>query len=158
MQSSVATSDFCFDLPLGFSRRSVSSVAKARPSFSEGSPGPSPSWHYEIAAQINGYLDKEAGWKGVGSVPLTESIAADANLLIRSLHAASVSIQLVVGLDYEGTLTFSYHDEGLSLILTIEGDHTLTAFAQRGARCFSQDSLPLDLPLPDKLLDLMRVE
>ena len=61
-----------------------------------------------------------------------------------------------VGLDYEGTVSFSWHEGDLRADLTIYDDGSYSYFAKRNDITASSDDAKISQPLDAKLLHLLR--
>ena len=117
---------------------------------------PEPVWLSEAARRIEQLSRKRAGWKGTDSHEMIPNVKKHARSFLSRLADEKIDRRPSVGLDYEGTVSFSWHEDDLHADLTIYEDGSYSYFAKRKDITVSSDESKISQPLDAKLLHLLR--
>ena len=112
-------------------------------------------WHTEVSERLAILSEKQDGWKGPesqGAMPLAFEYA---NRMLRKLAVEGIDRRPSVGLDYEGTFSFSWSGGDLKIDLTVYDDGTYSFFATDGVRSATADDALVSERLSPQLLGLL---
>ena len=115
-----------------------------------------PEWYLEVKDSIEALGDRQDGWKGPDSFAPNEHAKRNAHQMLRNLATAGISRQPRIGLDFEGTFSFSWFDDYVSGDLTVYDDGTYSFFISNKHDSAGSDEEPLDSPLDSGLLGILR--
>jgi len=113
------------------------------------------SWHFEVSDRIAALSDKKDGWKGPESLGASPLSLQHANHLLRKLAAEGIDRRPSVGLDYEGTFSFTWSEGSLNIDLTVYDDGTYSYFATDGSRSVMSDDSLVSERFAPQLLGLL---
>lgn len=116
-----------------------------------------PDWYFEIADRIGYLATKASGWKGNNSAAMVKDVENHAYHFLSKLELEGVDRAPSVGLDYEGTISFTWLDNDLQADLTIYEDGTYSYFASSGERTASADEARLSDAFDGHFLSLLLV-
>ena len=119
-------------------------------------PKPEPVWLSEAVRRVEQLSRKRAGWKGTESHEMIPNVKKHARYFLSRLADEKIVRRPSVGLDYEGTVSFSWHEDDLHADLTIYEDGSYSYFAKRNDTMASSDDSKISQPLDAKLLHLLR--
>lgn len=120
-----------------------------------GAPLTYEGWHFEVSDRMAALSEKQDGWKGPesqGAIPLAFE---HANHMLRKLAVEGIDRRPSIGLDYEGTFSFTWFDGNLSIDLTVYEDGTYSFFATDGVRSAAADDALVSERLSPQLLGLL---
>jgi len=122
------------------------------------------SYWYDPAAAI-GYNEAEKrilklsektnDWKGSNSFAPSKDAQNYAYQLLTKLHSERIEKIPSIGLDYEGTFSFFWSDQDITIDLTTYEDGSYSFFATDGSKKFSVDEASLYEPLHQHLLSIL---
>ena len=92
------------------------------------SAAPSLQWHHELERQIENLSRRQNGWKGPKSKAPYEDAKQYAKKLLQQLVIAQITKHPMIGLDFEGTFSFSWFDNQVSADLTVYDNGTYSFF------------------------------
>ena len=115
-----------------------------------------PDWYDDRAERIEILSGHSDGWKGPDSYAPKIEAKRCALEMLRKLAQARIPRRPLIGLDFEGTFSFSWLDQDVSVDLTVYGDGTYSFFASSAERSASADDEPITKPLHSKLLSTLR--
>ena len=116
---------------------------------------PAPAWYSEVVERINMLSKKEEGWKGQESHEMKPIVRKLALTFLRKLIHEGVDRRPTVGLDYEGTVSFSWIRDDISVDLTIYEDGTYSYYAEKDDNIAGSDETSLSEPLDPKLVSIL---
>ncbi|MDD9731669.1 hypothetical protein PVW46_17330 [Mameliella sp. AT18] len=114
-----------------------------------------PDWHFQIAQRINELAEKRFGWKGPDSASMLNRVREHSLHFLSKLGLEGVDRRPSVGLDFEGTLSFSWADDELQADLTIFEDGTYSYYAKNGTMSASADEASLSDNFDGHFLSLL---
>lgn len=120
-----------------------------------GTPLSYDGWHFEVSDRMVALSEKQDGWKGPESRRALPLAFEHANHLLRKLAADGIDRRPSVGLDYEGTFSFTWSDGNLGIDLTVYDDGTYSYFATDGVSSATADDALVSERLPSQLLGLL---
>jgi hypothetical protein len=112
-------------------------------------------WYFELSERMAGLAMKQDGWKGPESLAALPTAFMHANRLLRKLAVEGVDRRPSVGLDYEGTFSFTWFEDEFSADLTVYDDGTYSFFASDGTKSAAADEALVSGPLPAPLLGML---
>lgn len=112
-------------------------------------------WHFELAKRIAFLASKPNGWKGPNSLAATKTAKELAVEFLRKLSVEQIDVQPKVGLDHEGTFSFFWSEDNLSVELTVYEDGTYSFFGASKNQTYIVDEAPLEEPLHNHLLSVL---
>jgi len=120
-----------------------------------GAPLMYEAWHFEVSDRMVALSEKQDGWKGPESQGAIPMAFEHANHMLRKLAVEGIDRRPSVGLDYEGTFSFTWSDGNLNIDLTVYDDGTYSFFATDGVRSATVDDAPVSERLSPELLGLL---
>lgn len=108
-----------------------------------------------VYERIGELSSKNDGWKGEGSLALTDEVAQETKQVVKLLSLANVTDVPSLGLDYEGSLSLFWQTQDLKAELSVYGDGTYSYFARRDAETATADEADINLPMEAKLLSIL---
>ncbi len=115
-----------------------------------------PDWYKDRVERIEILSGHSDGWKGPDSHAPEIEAKRNALEMLRKLAMAGIPRRPSVGLDFEGTFSFSWLDQDVGVDLTVYGDGTYSFFASSADYSASADDEPITKPLHSKLLSTLR--
>lgn len=116
---------------------------------------PAPAWYSEVVERIDMLSKKKEGWKGQESHEMKPFVRKLALTFLRKLIHEGVDRRPTVGLDYEGTVSFSWIRDDISADLTIYEDGTYSYYAEKDDNTAGSDETSLSEPLDPKLVSIL---
>tara|TARA_R100000306_G_C4370821_1_gene139872 strand:+ start:1045 stop:1629 length:585 start_codon:yes stop_codon:yes gene_type:complete len=111
--------------------------------------------YYELAERLESLSSKLDGWKGPDSVKAISASRYHAQNFLWKLALENVDRRPAIGLDYEGTFSFSWFEERLKADLTVYDDGSYSFFATDGDTVASVDDASVQDPLHSRLLSVL---
>ena len=118
--------------------------------------GQDPRWD-SLASRIDDLAVRPNDWKGQGSLAVSSNVVDQAKQFLRTLALEETALAPQVGLDFEGTLSFFWNEDGVVAELTIYGDGTYSYFARRDDQVATEDEADIDHPIDSRLLNILSV-
>ena len=115
-----------------------------------------PDWYFDLVNRIESLCRHSDGWKGLGSHAPENDTKHFALQMLRKLALERIPGRPSIGLDFEGTFSFSWLDQDVSVDLTVHGDGTYSFFASSAEYSASVDEEPITKPLHSRLLSTLR--
>lgn len=142
--------------PLNQDGMASSSDNKANP-YLHGWAGASAysDWHFSSAQRIKDLSSKEDGWKGADSHSPTANMYELAIKMLSKLAREGIDRAPSIGLDYEGTYSFSWSDDAITVDVTIYDDGTYSFYASDANSSSVVDDANLSGPLHSRLLSVL---
>ena len=112
-------------------------------------------WYYELSDRIDLLARNVDGWKGPNSVAADADAVAQAQAFLAKLSRDGIERRPSLGLDFEGTLSFSWIDDDVQADLTIYGDGTYSFFAAGQHANYTVDEASLDAPIDARLVSIL---
>lgn len=104
-------------------------------------------------ARLGELARKEAGWKGVESVSMTESVYNSTELFLQNYYSIGNMIEPFIGLDGDGDVTLFWKDGNIVIDLSISEEKEYSYFARlRNGKTYSSDQTPVSEPFPSQIL------
>jgi len=113
------------------------------------------NWHFELSDRMADLAVKQDGWKGPESIAALPMALEYANYLLRKLAVEGIDRRPTVGLDYEGTFSFTWSENEFRADLTVYDDGTYSFFASDGTNSATADEALISDRLPAQLLGLL---
>lgn len=114
-----------------------------------------PAWYFELAERIDRLAEKPSGWNGADSSAMSSGLREHAHQFLTKLELEGIDRRPSVGLDYEGTISFTWLDDDLQADLTIFEDGTYSYFAKTKERYTSADAARLSDDFDGHFLSLL---
>ncbi len=113
-------------------------------------------WHGELRSRIDELGSSQDGWKGPESRAPNEDACRHAKTMLDRLATAGISRRPMVGLDFEGTFSFCWFDDGVNGDLTVYDDGTYSFFiSNEDDETARADEDRVDQPLNSGLLHIL---
>jgi len=120
------------------------------------SVAPSSQWHQELERQIEELSSRQNGWKGPESKAPNADATHYAQQMLTQLATAQISRQPMIGLDFEGTFSFSWFDDNVSADLTVYDNGIYSFFiSNKRGNTASADEARVDKPLSSNFLQIL---
>ncbi len=114
-------------------------------------------WYIDLKNKIEELGNRQDGWKGPGSLAPDADAVRYAQAMLTKIAAAKIARKPMVGLDFEGTFSFSWFDNSVSADLTVYNDGTYSFFISiENGDSASADENFVDQPFNPRLLKLLR--
>ena len=111
-----------------------------------------PDWYFDLKGRIETLCQHSDGWKGPGSHAPEIDAKRFALEMLRKLALERIPRRPSIGLDFEGTFSFAWLDEDVSVDLTVYGDGTYSFFVSSSKYSTSADEEPIKEPIHSCLL------
>ena len=117
---------------------------------------PRPNWYSELEARIMDLGSRMDGWKGLDSQAPKPKTVKFALKMLSKLWRNRIPRRPSIGLDFEGTFSFSWFDQCVSADMTIYEDGTYSFFITNGTNWASSDAEKINKPIHSDLINILR--
>lgn len=117
---------------------------------------PLPNWYSELKERITKLGNRTDGWKGPDSqAPKPKTVKFALEMLL-NLGSNRIPRRPSIGLDFEGTFSFSWFDESVSADMTVYDDGTYSFFITNGKNWAGADAEKINKPIHSDLINILR--